>query len=431
VLPPADGATIRLKTRAFAGGCTRASIPAVAVRRRPYYGWALVWALGITTIVSYGTTQYLFGVLVVPIQHELGWSRAELSGAFSLAFLISGVLGVPIGREVDRRGARALMTFGSLLGATCLALLSQVHELWQFYLLWAGGLGLAQALTFYPVTFTVITNWFTQRRGSALALLTTLGGFASVIFYPLAGALIARYGWRPTLLVMAACQLLICFPIHLLVLRRQPADHAQRGGSPLRPALGRGAFWTLTLGSGLGLMGHSVILAHQVPYLIGRGYDPVFAAGVAGLLGVASLPARLVMNLLSDRFGPQALLVLAAALQATGVLLLLGARNQALLWAYVAVYGFAFGAVSPLRANVMADQFGRLAYGAITAVQGVMVAALGAAGPIAAGYLYDRLHDYELAFLLTAAAFGISCLAVLLTPRALPSSAPGPSPADA
>src|SRR5207248_6741123 len=97
----------------------------------------------------------------------------------------------------------------------------------------------------------------------------------------------------------------------------------------------------------------------------------------------------------------------------------------------IAVYGFAFGAVSPLRANVMADQFGRLAYGAITAVQGVMVAALGAAGPIAAGYLYDRLHDYELAFLATAAAFAISCLAVLLTPRALPSSAPGPSPAGA
>lgn len=365
------------------------------------------------------------------MQHELGWSRADLSGAFSLAFLISGVLGIPIGGQVDRRGARALMTAGSLLAAACLALLSMVTARWQFYLLWAGGLGLAQALTFYPVTFTVVTNWFVHRRGSALALLTVLGGFASVIFYPLAGLLIAHFGWRSTLLVMAACQLLIAAPIHLLVVRGHPQTPAERGGLTLRPALGHLAFWSLTAASGLALMGHAVILAHQVPYLIGRGYDPVFAAGVAGLLGIASLPARLVMNLLSNRFGPQSLLAISTALQAAGVLLLLAAGNAVLLWAYIGVYGFAFGAVSPLRASVMADQFGRAAYGAITAVQGLMVAVLAAGGPLLAGVLYDRFRDYRLAFTLTAVAFGIACAAVLLTPRGAPASAPGPFPAGA
>ena len=370
-------------------------------------------------------------MLVVPIQHDLGWSRAELAGAFSLAFLISGVLGIPIGREVDRHGARALMTGGSLLAAACLALLSLVSARWQFYLLWAGGLGLAQALTFYPVTFTVVTNWFVERRGSALALLTVLGGFASVVFYPFAGFLIAHLGWRPTLLVMAACQLLIAAPIHLLVVRGHPETPAQRGGVDLRPALGSLPFWSLTVASGLGLMGHAVVLAHQVPYLIGRGYEPVFAAGVAGLLGIASLPARLVLNLLSDRLGARALLAFSSALQAAGVLLLLAAGNSVLLWVYIAVYGFAFGAVSPLRASLMADQFGRAAYGAITAVQGAVVAVLAAGGPLAAGYLYDRLHDYRLAFLLTAAAFGLACVVVLVTPRAAPSSAAGRSPGGA
>ena len=342
--------------------------------RRPYYGWVLVCALGATTIVSYGTTQYLFGVLVVPMQRDLGWSRALLSGAFSLAFAIAGVLGIPIGRLVDRRGARALMTGGSLLGAACLALLSQVREPWQFYLLWAGGLGLAQALTFYPVTFTVITNWFLTRRGRALALLTLLGGFASVIFYPLAGVLIAHYGWRPTLLVMAGCQLVICAPIHFLLLRRHPDElrpEQPREGVLLRPALATGAFWALTASSGLGLLAHSVLLAHQVPYLIGRGFDPVFAAGVAGLLGLASLPSRVVMNLLSDRLGPRALLAVSAGLQALGVVLLIVAATPALVWLYIVVYGFAFGAVSPLRAAVIGEYFGRLAFGVITAVQGL------------------------------------------------------------
>jgi len=402
--------------------------------RRPYYGWVLVCALGATTIVSYGTTQYLFGVLVVPMQRDLCWSRALLSGAFSLAFAIAGVLGIPIGRLVDRRGARALMTGGSLLGAACLALLSQVREPWQFYLLWAGGLGLAQALTFYPVTFTVITNWFLTRRGRALALLTLLGGFASVIFYPLAGVLIAHYGWRPTLLVMAGCQLVICAPIHFLLLRRHPDElrpEQPREGVLLRPALATGAFWALTASSGLGLLAHSVLLAHQVPYLIGRGFDPVFAAGVAGLLGLASLPSRVVMNLLSDRLGPRALLAVSAGLQALGVVLLIVAATPALVWLYIVVYGFAFGAVSPLRAAVTGEYFGRLAFGVITAVQGLPAQVLGAVGPLGAGYLYDRHGTYTAALWLCVVAFAVSALAVVVIPPARASSAAEPSPAGA
>ncbi len=412
----------------------------MAHRGRLYYGWVLVWALGITTIVSYGTTQYLFGVLLVPVQHELGWSRTALSGAYSLGFLVTGVLGMPIGRLVDRRGARLLMSGGSALAAICLALLSRVTAEWQFYALWAGGLGLAAALTFYPVTFTVVTNWFVRRRGSAMALLTLLGGLASVIFIPLAGVLIAATGWRSTLLVMAGAQILVCLPIHALLLRRHPEDHGLRPdgdrsqagpnaaatGHSLRAALGSPAFWTLTGASGLGMMGHAVVLAHQVPFLIGRGFDPVLAATVAGLLGVASLPARLVLNLLSDRWGPKAMLVFSTALQGAGVVLLLLAATPALIWAYVAVYGFSFGAVSPLRASVMAEQFGRRAFGAITAVQGLPMATLGAAGPLLAGALYDRLGDYTLALALTAATFALAVVALLLTPapRGEPASPP-------
>lgn len=68
-------------------------------------GWSVVIALGITTIVSYGTTQYLFGVLEVPLATTFAWSRAELSGAYALSLLVAGVLGVPLGRsELPRMG---------------------------------------------------------------------------------------------------------------------------------------------------------------------------------------------------------------------------------------------------------------------------------------------------------------------------------------
>jgi len=144
--------------------------------RTTFHGWYLVVGLGVTTIVSYGISQYLFGVLVVPIQHDLGWSRATISGAYSLGLVFSGLLGLVIGRLVDRYGARVLMSAGSLLGALTLLLLSRMTEVWQLYVLWSGCLGLAMALTLYPVTFTVVANWFQRRRGAALATLTVIGG---------------------------------------------------------------------------------------------------------------------------------------------------------------------------------------------------------------------------------------------------------------
>jgi len=398
--------------------------------RRLYRGWLLVWVLGATTIVSYGTTQYFFAVLVVPMERELGWSRALLSGAFSLSLLTTGLLGLPVGRLVDRHGSRALMSFGSLIGGAGLIATSQVRDPWQFYLLWSGVIALSMALTLYPITFTVIANWFWRRRGSALAILTLLGGLASPIFIPLAGVLVVRIGWRGTLVVFGLVQLLIALPLHAAVLRRRPEDLGMQldgtayppGGQPpshgvqLRQALATLPFWTLTTAFALGLMAHSVILAHQVAYLIGRGFDPVLAAAMAGLLGVASLPGRYLLNRLSENLSPQALLAGCYSAQAAGVALLGLAAHPLFVWGYVAIYGAAFGATSPLRASTMADHFGRSSFGSITAASGLPIAIAGSVGPIAAGALYDRLGSYAPVLALTGGAFVLSAFSVALTP---------------
>ncbi|HWE63083.1 MAG TPA: MFS transporter [Chloroflexota bacterium] len=412
--------------------------PAVG-RRQPtwwprdlYYGWVLVVALGLTTIISYGTTYYLFGVLVVPVGHDLGWSRADISGAYALGTVLAGLLGVPIGRAVDRHGARLLMAAGSALGGCSLLGLSAVHALWQFYLLWAGGLGVATALTFYPVTFTIVANWFARRRGRALALLTLLGGLASPIFIPLAGALVLHLGWRTTLMVLGLLQLGIALPVHAIVVRRHPEDlglhpdgahpasdanASQLSGQTLHAALRQLPFWTLTGAFSLTLLATNVVLVHAVAYLISRGYDGAAAASIVGAVGLASLPGRFLLNLLSDRIGPQLLLSLCLATQAVGVLLLVHGASLGWLIAYVVVYGAAFGAVSPLKAAVMASHFGRRAYGSITAVQGVPVALCAGVGPVVAGWLYDRFASYQLPFSLCVGAFVLAAVSVALTPR--------------
>jgi MFS family permease len=400
--------------------------------RRPFYGWYLVVGLGVTTIVSYGISQYLFGVLVVPIQDDLHWSRATISGAFSLGLVLSGFLGLGVGRLVDRYGARTLMSAGSVLGALSLFLLSRVTEVWQFYLLWAGLLGVAMALTLYSVTFVVIANWFQRRRGTAMGVLTVLGGLSSPIYIPLAGVLVAQLGWRKALLVLGASALVIALPIHAILLRRRPedigllpdGDSMPEGHDPgsipghrLREASRQPAFWTLMTAGALSTAAYSVLLAHVVAYLIGRGYHPVVAAGVLGLAGLASLPGRFVFNIVSDRFGPQRLLGLCLLFQGLSVFILMAAGPFPFLVAFILVYGSAFGAVSPLRASVLADHFGRAAYGVISSVVALPSGIFAGIGPFLAGLLYDLYGDYRLAFSLTAAAFLGASLAVFLTPR--------------
>jgi MFS family permease len=165
------------------------------------------------------------------------------------------------------------------------------------------------------------------------------------------------------------------------------------------------------------MLASTVLLVHSVAYLIGRGYDALLAAGIVGVVGLASLPGRFILNLLSERIGPQRLLGLCMVAQAVGVALLVQGTSLGWLVAYVLVYGTAFGAISPLRASVMADHFGRRAYGAITTMQGVPIAIASGLGPLAAGWLYDRLGNYGLAFGLCAGAFLLAGLAVLLMPR--------------
>jgi MFS family permease len=106
-------------------------------------GWPLVWALSAAQLVSWGSIYYSFSLCVVPMENELGWSRASLNGALSLGLLASGLVAYPIGARIDRHGGRAVMTLGSLAGMVLFLAWSRVDSLALFYAIWLG-LGLAR-----------------------------------------------------------------------------------------------------------------------------------------------------------------------------------------------------------------------------------------------------------------------------------------------
>jgi MFS family permease len=397
---------------------------------RPYHGWVLVAVLGIITIVAYGTTQYLFGVLVVPVSASLGTSRAQLSIAYSAGLVVAALLGFPVGHIVDRRGARGIMMAGSSIAAVSLFALSRAGDGPTFILTWSLGLGLAMSLTLYPVSFVLVANWFVRRRGSAMALLTTVGGFSSPIYIPLSGWLIATHGWRTALPVLALTQVAMV-PMAAVFVRRRPEDMGLApdglptpSGAPsavaglgIGDAMRSSAFWLLTVAGAAGLLGASALQVHQVPYMISHGAGAVTAASIAGVVGLASVPGRLVLNVLSQRVPGQLLMALSFTAMAAGVVVLLVATSDAWFAVYALVFGLGFGAVNPLRASAMADHFGRRAFGAISGTQNVAIALSSAVGPVLTGLIYDHGQDYRPALAALAAGFLLAATATALTPR--------------
>lgn len=189
--------------------------------------WGIVGALSVTETVSWGILYYAFAVFLVPMQRDLGFSAAELTGAFSIAMLVSGAAGIAVGRYLDRRSPRGLMTLGSVAGVALVVAWSQVHGLVAFYAIWVA-LGLVMATVLYKPAFTVLAKHFpaTEQRRRAMTAMTLVAALASFIFMPLAQALIDAHGWRDALLWLALILAVVTVPLHALVLRPAPStDH--------------------------------------------------------------------------------------------------------------------------------------------------------------------------------------------------------------
>lgn len=425
-------------TASSAGSAARTAPP--AARPRLYYGWVLVAVLAVTETVSYGVLQYAFPVFLVPMQAELGWSRTAMTGAFSLASLVSGFAAIPAGRWVDRHGARGLMTAGSLLAALLLLAWAATDGLATFYAIWAG-LGLAMAAVLYEPAFAVVASWFHRLRGRALTVLTFVAGFASVIFVPLATWLVEAYEWRRALVWLAVILAATTILPHAILLRRRPedlgllpdggpgVDDAGRAASLLPPSVPaevaiRGApFRWLTIAFALSSLTTTALAVHLIPLLLERGYSPAFAGAALGALGLMALPGRLIFTPLGSRWPRATVTASIFLLQALGIAALMMGGGEGWVWACVALFGAGFGAITPARAALLAELYGPLEYGRISGVLAMFLALARAAAPVGASVLYAIGGGYTpVLWALLAACLGAGAAVLLAgSPIRLPT----------
>ncbi|HEX5441715.1 MAG TPA: MFS transporter [Ktedonobacterales bacterium] len=371
--------------------------------------WSQVITLSLTEITSWGILYYTFSVLLGPMEHDLHWNQASLTGAYSLALLVSGLMAAPIGRWLDRaRTPRALMAAGSLLGVVALVVWATVTSLLVFYVLWIA-LGIAMAATLYEPAFTTVAAWF-PRRERALTVLTTLGGFASVIYLPVAARLIEHMGWRMALLALAALLLLGAALPHALMLRPYPAGPhvaSNRANVPVKSPWRAWRFWQLVAGFTLAQLAISALVVYLIPYLGKQGLSAPQAATASGLIGVTAFGGRIIATWRSTpatRASITAVLFLALAL---GIVVLTLAHGTVGLAVFIILFGAGFGVFSPARAGLVADRFGTAIFGRVNGQLALAITLARATGPTLVGVLLLHGTAYTTIFWLLAALVAV------------------------
>ncbi len=406
--------------------------------RRWFYGWTLVWIVSFTELVSWGVLYYAFSVLLVPMGDDLGWTRVQMTAAFSVGGLVAGLAGIPVGRWVDRHGARLLMTVGAV-GATLMVLAwSQVQTLPVYFLIWIG-IGLTMSAVLYEPTFVIVATWFQRDRNKALAVLTFTGGLASVVFLPLTTWLVGWTGWREALVILAAILAVSTILPHWLFIRRRPADLGllPDGPSPvevihdvpvgsrpepaappagpavtLRDATHTVQFWWISSSFAI-IWGCAVaVQIHLIPYLLDIGFSAAFAATAAGAIGLFKLPGRIIFAPLADRLGHRKLSIIVFLAHAAAIAVLAFSHSLAGVWLFVILFSAGNGTLTLMRASLVADVFGLRAYGAISGTMAFVSQTAMAAGPLIVSLLVAAWGGYTPVFWTLAAIVGLSALGI-------------------
>jgi MFS family permease len=408
-----------------------AKVTAQSTRRDAKYGWTIVAVLAATETVSWGVLYYAFAVFLPSMQRSLGWSKTELTGAFSLAVATSALAAFPVGRWLDRHSPRPLMTIGSLGGALLVVAWSQVHDLLLFYLVWIG-IGLAMACVLYEAAFTVVTKWFRERRRQALTAVTLVGGWASFVFSPLSNWLIDLQGWRHALITLAIILAATTVPLHALLLRPAP-EHEERETAALVPgdasatrvepavaaAVASSAFWFLTAAFVLSSFAVSAVAVHLIAYLLEGGSSAGFAAFAAGLMGVMQVPGRIVfagvVRFLPRRYEAPPVFLL----QGVGLAVLASTTASSGVVAAVCLFGMGNGMATLVRATALADAYGSASYGSIAGIAAACATGARAVAPVVAAGAYVAFNGYEPLLWLMVAGSVLAALSARLANRVL------------
>ena len=370
--------------------------------------------LAIAQLLIWACIYYSFPALLLHWERSLGWSRADLTGAITLAVFVSAFCSPLYGRLIDAGHGAQMMTGASVLGGACMLALALVDQLWQFYVLW-GVLGVCMAGSMYEPCFALITRARGADARRAIIFVTLVAGFAGTVSFPVAHVFADALGWRSAVTFFGVTAIVVVAPIMWL-----GASGVERNGRPLdlhdpAPAGGRHAhlrslvFWCLAIGFALGAVMHGITLHHLLPILDERAVHPEVAVLAISFIGPMQVAGRLAMMAAASHVSNHGIAIACFVLMATSILFLIGAgATPVLLVGFVILFGGAYGMVSIIRPVIARELLGERRFGAKSGALALVYLAGSASAPYL-GSLGWGLggYDFVLPGLIALAALGL------------------------
>ena len=399
------------------------------------YRWVIVAVGGLMGCVAIGA-MFSLAVFLGPMSTATGWSRAAISSAMTLDFLVMGVAGFAWGAISDRFGVRVVVLLGAVLLGAGLVIASRATSLLMFQLGYGVLVGLSAGAFFAPV-IAAVTSWFETQRGLAVSLVSAGMGMAPLTVSPFAGWLISSYDWRTAMGVIGLASWALLIPAALLV-RNAPSTRVavQPSAAPvdqsaeprLREVLLSSKFLVLGGTYFLCCAAHSGPIFHMMSYAQFCGLSTMTAVSVYSMEGLAGLGGRLLLGVAADRLGVKRVLIAGLLVQALAIGTYAAIRRSGEFYLLAIVFGTAYGGVMPLYAVLAREYFGQRIMGTVFGAATMLSCVGMALGPVLGGWIFDTLQSYRWLYL-GSAAVALGAMAIAFSFPRLPRPVLRPSPA--
>ena len=361
---------------------------------------------------------FAYGVFFKEFQAEFGWSRATISGASSLAFLIMGIVGILAGRLNDKIGPRLLIVVSGCLFGLGYLLLHRLQSPWHLYILYGVIVGIGLS-THDVVTLSTVARWFEKRRGMMTGIVKIGTGSGQLLLPLIATSLIEVFGWRDSCFIIGLLALVALVAV-AQIMRRDPQEIGllpdgikcersdlvsgfEKSNVTPKEAFRSRQFWTLCIAQFAIFFCLFTIVVHIVPHARDLGLPPATAAGVLSTVGGVSILGRIVMGSANDRIGGKRSLLICFIVLLCGLVWLQVASKPWMLFLFAVVYGLAHGGFFTVMSPTVAELFGTKSHGLLFGFV-LFCGTLGAAvGPLMAGSTFDMTGNYRMGFLILTA----------------------------
>jgi MFS family permease len=394
--------------------------PAVPDESSPrYFGWRVVAACFLMALACWGFGLYGHSVYLAELTRLHGWPPSVISGASTATYLLNAVLVIFTHNALARFGARRFVLFGVAALAGAIVLLALASAPWQVYAAYLmmsfGWLGLG--LVTIP---TLISQWFTRRRGLAISLALNGASFGGIVVAPLLVLAIGAFGFSNAMLTAAAVMVAILVPAVLLWVPVQAGAQAPvQAAEPAwtrRDALRSLAFWTVSGSFALVLVAQVAFIVHQISFM-----EPIVGRASAALsvsvMTVMAVTGRLTLGTVVDRFDARWISSLSMFSQAVALFGMTRTTDTTLLLACCALYGFSVGNIITLPSLIIQREFPPAAFGLVLGLSTAIGTFAGALGPGLIGLMRDATGNYVAALLLCMALKIVGGAFVLIRKR--------------